>query len=250
MSFQSLLPTINPNLDEIAEDNVPLQPPKKKPTPDEIFMEVQATNKKHRQAKKEKGEEEGEAENQLVSPTQNQRQAESPNIKVEIVDKQDKEQRATKKKYPHLEKARAVASANRKRKADEKRALKENQKIEKLRVKQEKAELRKEKNRQRALENYHKKKDLKRIKEIKEEEEIISPRSMSSAMNYDKFAEYMSKWENSKKEKVEKIPSKPIPVRKPQYIPRPVSPPRRPEQPTNYLSFYREKKSVNDLFKL
>ena len=168
---------------------------------------------------------------------------------MEIADIEPKEQRGAKKKYPHLEKARAVASANRKKKSEEKRVLKEQQKIEKAELKAEKAEIRKEKNRQRALENYHKKKDLKNSKLASVMEDMPTP-SKPNGMDYDRFASYMEKWEKGKSAKVEKIPTKPIAVRKPQYIPRPVSPPRRPDQPTNYLSFYQKKKSVNDLFKL
>ena len=243
MSLKDLMPTINPNVEEFAKDNTPLQPPKKKATPDEIFASVQATNKKHRQAKAKKLDEEKEDPEKL-------QQAEIPEVKLEIEEKADKEQRGTKKKYPHLEKARAVASANRKKKSEEKRLLKEQQKLEKAELKAQKAEIRKEKNRQRALENYHKKKDLKRTEIVKVMEEMPTPAKMSG-MDYDRFASYMEKWEKSKQPKVEKIPSRPIPVqRKPQYIPRPVSPPRRPEQPKNYLSFYQKKKSVNDLFKL
>ena len=246
MSLESLMPTINPNLDELAKDNTPLQPPKKKATPDEIFASVQATNKKHREAKGKKVEE--SPENTIEKPA-DLRVAESPEVKLEIADIVAKPQRGAKKKYPHLEKARAVASANRKKKSEEKRLIKEQQKIEKAELKAERAEIRKEKNRVRALENYHKKKDLKQDNLSTIMEDMPTP-SKPNGMDYDRFASYMEKWEKGKSAKVEKIPTKPIAVRKPQYIPRPVSPPRRPEQPTNYLSFYQKKKSVNDLFKL
>ena len=220
MSLESLMPTINPNLDEISKDNNPLQPLKKKPTPDEIFLQVQETNRQAKIEKKKVKRSITPDPNAIVAPTQKERGAKIEETATQSSNKEDGEDRPKKKKYPHLEKARAVASANRKLKSDAKRLMKEKQKAEKETEKERKREVRKQKNRERALENYHKKKDLKT--EIVEEyspppaigapngEKAVGIKLPSYVDDYEKFAEYMSKWENSKVKKVVKVDRKSV----------------------------------------
>jgi len=91
-----------------------------------------------------------------------------------------------KKKYPHLEKARATALANRQRKARAKAELKELDNIKKLEIKEEKKKLRIEKNRTNARNNYHKKKEEKSLTE----NDILH--SEKIGLTYQDFEKYMN----------------------------------------------------------
>ena len=278
MSFLDLMPTINPNIEEIVIDgeNVPLVTetgsPKSKPTHSQVFN---GKRKTHSNKPKRTTEQLRESENIVMSVEEPQK--ERPTTPEKAEEKTPEHSGVTKKKYPHLVKARAKALEKRQEKAKLKAQEKEIAKQAKIADKQARRDLRVAKNRERARENYHKKKDLKKtskkVSEEKlekiEEEEFIEKAQKHSVVNgefnYEKFAKFMFKYETDKKHyqqskvektkpKEEKTPVKPAEPKKPKRATnksRNINiPPKNNNRnhPQNYLSFYRETKSVNSLF--
>ena len=228
-SFNELMPTINPNLDEVADGNEPVLGTEAPPKNNEIFV---CSNKKIRKPKIQL-----DIEEKVEEPVEEK--VEEP-VKVEVKEK---------KKYPHLEKARATALANRQRKAKEKAELKEVEKIKKLELKEEKKKLRVEKNRTNARNNYHKKQEAKSLleaeeKEVEKPKTIDKPTPTKTGLSYDEFEKYMDTY-NKKRVVVSKpkpVVSKPKPV-----VSKPK--PAVSHHPVNYYNPHQRKKiDMDDLF--
>ena len=267
-SFESLMPVINPNLDEIVIDgkNEPLQdmnPTRPKPTNTDIFqkkenIKLSVGGKKSKKSQKTSPGDntEGRKEETQQTPIKNDdyRQAESKGGNT------SKNKGKPKRNYDHLKKAREKALVNRKAKAEEKRLLRQAEKEKKEALKEEKKQLRIEKNRQRARENYHKKKDLKReekaeiIEKIETIENPVIKKKVeksirNGSMSYEKFAMYMTMYEREKSI-INQQKQKPIPkpkVKKPVKIVNKIVS-RHP--PNYYVPNRRSKQDINDLFTL
>jgi len=271
-SFESLMPVINPNLDEIVVEgkNEPLQemnPTRPKPKEKDIFV----AKSNSRIAKGEK-----KSKKSQRSPPGNITEGQKEeNVKLTIKNEdlreaEIKEEKPTKKKvkakrnYDHLKKAREKALANRKKKAEEKKLLRQAEKDKKEALKEEKRQLRIEKNRQRARENYHKKKDLKEIENNEKEEiiekiaEINNPTAErkvkklinNGSMTYEKFAMFMTMYEREKQlisKKKERVIPKPKPKKNVKVVNKNVS-----KHPPNYYNPNRHRRGqdVNDLFRM
>lgn len=270
-TFESLMPVINPNLDEIVVDgkNEPLQdlsPTRPKPTNTDIFQKKENI-KLSVGGKKKKNSQVSSSGKQGETTEVQKGKNEKVNVKnddlrqAEIDDaKPPKTKVKSKRNYDHLKKAREKALANRKAKAEEKKLLRQAEKEKKEALKEEKRQLRIEKNRERARQNYHNKKDLKREekKEIIEKIETIEnpvvkkkvEKSIrNGSMSYEKFAMYMTMYErektiiNQKKTKAIPIPKKKKAVK---IVNRIVS-----KHPPNYYNpNRRNKQDINDLFTL
>ena len=275
--FMNLMPTINPNLEEVVIDgeNTPLTndkgEPKKKPTHNQVFSGKGKSKKKHIVTNTEERKEEN------VKLSVNNKDLPQAKIPLENQNSKQEVTEKPKKTYPHLVKARAKAAETRRIKREAKEKAKELAKQEKLAKSQSRRELREAKNRERARENYHKKKDIKRkqkeqkVEKIQnyDDEELIEKVAKVSVkngeFNYEKFAKYMFQYEQDKKryesekQEVEKVivkdakKSKPKPEsRKGIYKSRNIKiPPRNNERiqhPPNYLSFYKQRRNVEDLF--
>jgi len=231
-TLEDLMPTINPNLDEVVSENVFKPVEDKPPKNNEIFI---CKNVKKPTKLQELQELQNDEKCKLQEP-----------IKVEVKEK---------KKYPHLEKARATALANRQRKAKAKAELKELENTKKLELKEEKKKLRVEKNRTNARNNYHKKQEAKALLEAEEKEvwkESITndkPTPTKTGLSYDEFEKYMDTY-NKKKVAV----SKPKPIIKPKQVIKPkpvVSKPVVSHHPVNYYNPHqRNKIDMDDLFSL
>jgi hypothetical protein len=271
-SFESLMPVINPNLDEIVVEgkNEPLQemnPTRPKPKEKDIFVAKSNSkitkggnstkkSKINPQAKITEGRK--EENEKLNEKTDDLRQAENKGATT------SKKKVKGKRNYDHLKKAREKALANRKKKAEEKKLLRQAEKEEKERLKEEKRQLRIEKNRERARKNYHKKKDLKEIENIEKQEiiekigEINNPTAErkvkklinNGSMTYEKFAMFMTMYEREKQlihRKKEKVIPKPKPKKNVKVVNKIVS-----KHPPNYYNPNRHRRGqdVNDLFRM
>ena len=199
-TFESLMPIINPNLDEVVIEgkNEPLisQPLKDKNTTD-IFL-----------TKKEKLPKGGNTGKLKNKNTLENISAEGKEENVVITENKEDLPPAEKRTYPHLAKAREKAMINRQAKKKEKDRLKAINDERKLNIKAEKAEARKIKNREANRENYHKKKNLK-----KEEDKIIEKiekienvevkekveKAVSEGMTYKQFSMFMTMYDRDKK---------------------------------------------------
>jgi len=227
-TLEDLMPTINPNLDEVVSENAFMPVAEEPPKNDEIF--ICKTLKP------------------LKKPTKEVEEVEDP-IKVEVKEK---------KKYPHLEKARATALANRQRKAKEKAELKEEEKNKKLELKEEKKKLRVEKNRTNARNNYHKKQEEKALLEAEEKEvwkesiTVDKPTATKTGLSYDEFEKYMDTYNKKTLKKPSKAETPPKKV-----LPKPVKPiVNKPQvvQSIHPIGYYnphqRNKIDMDDLFSL
>jgi hypothetical protein len=252
--LRDLMPTINPNLDEIAEGNEPLQPVSvaEAPKNNEIFV---CSNKKIKKSCK--------LQNKITELPKDEKKLEKTDrAEMETPKPPNKElpkdeNKPAKKKYPHLEKARAKALENRRKKAQEKAELKEAERIKKEQLKEEKKNLRIEKNRKNNRENYRKKKGLDDegeketiIQEEKEvwKESITQEPIKNSGLSYEEFESYMNRYVNKNKPVKKPLPKKPPVVKKVRIKepPKPVS-----NHPTNYYNPHqRNKFNVDDLFSL
>jgi len=228
-TLEDLMPTINPNLDEIVSENVFKPVEDNPPKNNEIFI---CSNKKVKKLQ-ELQELQDDEKCKLQEP-----------------------KKVLPKKYPHLEKARATALANRQRKAKAKADLKELENTKKLELKEEKKKLRVEKNRTNARNNYHKKQKAKVLLEAEEKEvwkESITddkPTPTKTGLSYDEFEKYMDTY-NKKKVVV----SKPKPIIKPKQVikPKVVNKPQvvQSNHPVNYYNPHqRNKIDMDDLFSL
>lgn len=115
-----------------------------------------------------------------------------------------------KKKYPHLERARAKGLITRRARAAERKQEREKIKAEKARISAEKKEARKEKNKDRARENYWRKKlGVGNATTVASPEEVVntvppavkpvvSAPIMSSSMTYEKFSGFMDAYNHKK----------------------------------------------------
>ena len=230
-TLEDLMPTINPNLDEVVSENAFMPVAEEPPKNDEIFI---CNNKAVKKPTKS-----------LKKPTKVEEVEESEKVLPKILQNLEVKE---KKKYPHLEKARATALANRQRKAKEKADLKELEKNKKLELKEEKKKLRVEKNRTNARNNYHKKQEAKSLlvveeKEVEKPKTIDKPTPTKTGLSYDEFEKYMDTY-NKKRVVV----SKPKPVIKPKPV---VSKPKPAvsHHPVNYYNPHqRNKIDMDDLF--
>lgn len=267
-SFESLMPIINPNLDEIVIEgkNEPLlemNTSRPKPTNTDIFqkkenIKLSVGGKTHKKSKKvpQATNTEGRKEEIGKTPIKNDdlREAEKE------IATTSKKQGKTKRNYDHLKKAREKALANRKIKAEQKKLLRQAEKDKKEALKEEKKQLRIEKNRQRARENYHKKKDLKReekaeiIEKIETIENPVVKKKVeksirNGSMSYEKFAMYMTMYEREKSiinhQRQVSVP-KPKVKKAEKVVNKIVS--RHP--PNYYNPSRRSKQNINDLFTL
>jgi len=234
-TLEDLMPTINPNLDEVVSENVFKPVEDKPPKNNEIF--ICKTLKK---------------------PTKLQELQElQDEEKCKLQGRDLNEKPKEKKKYPHLEKARATALANRQRKAKEKAELKEVEKTKKIELKEQKKQLRIEKNRTNARNNYHKKQEEKALSVIKEtdvwKESITDdkPTPIRTGLSYDEFEKYMDTYNKKALKKPTKLqePSKVKPTPKkvlPKILKNLVS-----HHPVNYYNPHqRNKIDMDDLFSL
>ena len=218
-SLENLMPTINPNIDELIDDDDASIIQTDKPKNNEMFIKLES-----------KDEEMG----------------------VTVVEE-------PKKKYPHLEKARATALANRQRKARAKAELKELENIKKLEIKEEKKKLRIEKNRTNARNNYHKKKEELSLVEVPENDILHSEKI---GLTYQDFEKYMNTYNKKvvvNKPKVtyskpEVAYSKPeVTYSKPQSVVKKLKVVNKPvsHHPVNYYNPHqRNKINMDDLFSL
>lgn len=267
-SFVSLMPIINPNLDEIVIEgkNEPLQemnPTRPKPSNTDIFqkkdnIKLSVGEKKSKKSQKTSPGDNTESRKTKITKTpiknDDLRQAEIKDATT------SKKQVKGKRNYDHLKKAREKALANRKAKAEEKKLLRLAEKEKKEALKEEKKQLRIEKNRQRARENYHKKKDLKReetteiIEKIETIENPVVKKKVeksirNGSMTYEKFAMFMTMYEREKniinQQKQKHIP-KPKVKKSVKIVNKIVS--KHP--PNYYVPNRRSKQDINDLFTL
>ena len=266
-TFESLMPVINPNLDEIVVEgkNEPLQemnPTRPKPSNTDIFQKKENI-KLSVSGKKKKSPGVSQEPNTAVQKGKN----EKVNVKnddlrqAEIDDATPPKTKSKgKRNYDHLKKAREKALANRKKKAEEKKLLRQAEKDKKEALKEEKRQLRIEKNRQRARENYHKKKDLKKEekKEIIEKIETIEnpvvkkkveKSIINGSMTYEKFARFMNMYEREK-QAINQKKSKPIPIPKKKKEVKIVNRHISKHPPNYYNPNRRNKQDINDLFTL
>jgi len=232
-TLEDLMPTINPNLDEVVSENV-FKPVVEAPKNNEMFI---CSNKKVKKLQ-ELQELQDEEKCKLQGPELNEKPKE-------------------KKKYPHLEKARATALANRQRKAKAKADLKELENTKKLELKEEKKKLRVEKNRTNARNNYHKKQEAKALLEAEEKEvwkESITndkPTPTKTGLSYDEFEKYMDTYNKKALKKPTKLQElskvKPTPKKVlPKILKNLVS-----NHPVNYYNPHqRNKIDMDDLFSL
>jgi len=223
-TLEDLMPTINPNLDEVVEGNITLVV-EEPPVNDEIF--ICKTLKK---------------------PTKLQ----------EPIKEEDPQPPLVSKKYPHLEKARANALLTRQKKAREKAELKALEKAEKLKIKEEKKKLRIEKNRTNARNNYHKKKE----QESKDKEDQVFKESITddkfmpikTGLSYDEFEKYMDTYTRKKIQTRPKPIIKPKPVRQNVVVNKPQVNKPQVIQSIHPIGYYnphqRNKIDMDDLFSL
>lgn len=274
-TFESLMPVINPNLDEIVVEgkNEPLQeinPTRPKPSNTDIFqkkenIKLSVGGKKKPKSQVDTSVKSGNiTEDRKVDIVKDEKQGKDFRKAEKKSTKNMKQSTKGKRNYDHLKKAREKALANRKAKAEEKKLLRQAEKDKKEALKEEKRKLRIEKNRQRARENYHKKKDLK--KEEKEEiiekiETIENPvvkkkvekSIINGSMTYEKFARFMNMYEREKQsinQSIKQTETKPIPIPKKKkavkVVNRHIS-----KHPPNYFNPNRRyKQDINDLFTL
>jgi hypothetical protein len=184
-SLENLMPTINPNIDELIDEDDDSVIPSDKPKNNEMFI---CNNKVKKLESKDE------------------------EVDVIVVEEPEVAYIKPKKKYPHLEKARATALANRQRKARAKAELKELENIKKLEIKEEKKKLRIEKNRTNARNNYHKKKEELSLVEIPENDILHSEKI---GLTYQDFEKYMNTYNKKVVNKPDVTYSKPEVVNKP-----------------------------------
>jgi hypothetical protein len=276
-NFLDLMPTINPNLEEIVVDgeNVPLTDekgkPKSKTNQKEIFASggrkikltghTKEMNKRKNSAKrkKEKAELHLKKDNLRLAVIEENEKVITPPISPTQNEKITK----PKKTYPHLVKARAKAKLNREAKKKIKDELRKGEKEAKAQASAEKKKVREAKNRQRNKENYHKKKDLKGkqkdektsvIVDEKIIEKIAKVSVVNGEFNYEKFAKFMFQYETDKeryknetKKKVEKKVVKKVKNNYNTYQARNVP---NVVYPEHYINFHKNKRNVNDIFNL
>lgn len=249
-NFESLMPMINANLDEVVLEgkNEPLNPtPLKDGNTTDIF-----------QTKKKKKLPQG-----VNTGKQTKKTSEA---KVSVEGKEEKEElesntedlRPTKKReYPHLAKARAKAQANRQAKKLEKDRLKEITDARKLEIKAKKGEERIERNRVANRENYRKKqkakKELSKVVEKIEKIEDVEVKEkveklVESGMTYKQFSMYMTMYDRDKK--LLEATKKENTFVKKVVVPEP--PPIPSRHPPNYFNPNRRnyKRNPADLFNL
>ena len=268
-SFESLMPVINPNLDEIVVEgkNEPLQdlnPTRPKPTDKDIFqssnkkknVKLSVAEKKSPSSQKVPQADITEGRKEEIVKDKSKKSS-YRKAKTTSVDT-DKKVQKPKRNYDHLKKAREKALANRKAKAEAKKKLREAEKEEKKRLKEEKKQLRIAKNRERARENYHKKKDLKEQQIVEKIEKIEEPQIKqkiekeinNGSMDYKKFAMFMSMYEREKALIAnKKKKSKPIPIPKKKEV-KVVNRIQSKHPPNYYIPKRSHRQDVNDLFRL
>jgi len=141
------------------------------------------------------------------------------NIKLKVGEKKDK--------YAHLAAARQKGIETRRRKAAERKAIKEAEKLKKQEERDVRRQATMQRNRDKAKERYYKQKEIKQnipekiYKETKPKSnyENMAKQAQSNGMDFNTFAKYMMKYENMKeaynktksKKKVE--PKKPQPIK-------------------------------------
>ena len=210
----ALFPTINPNLDEVAEENVVLkvEEPKKLRQKDIFVNDLKDCDAKSASSK---------------DKTNRVHSKEKPSEPVEVAP--GDEPNSTSSKYGHLKAARAKGAITRKEKAlirrEEKAEAKRLKDIEKAK----KREATKERNRDKARERY------RRLKTEKEEPEPRKPKYIprDNNMSFKKFADYMMRYEDIKDryEKQSMINKK---SNKNMKIINKIAPPKVKEFPDNY----------------
>ena len=193
-----LFPEINPNVEELVErdnaldgENVIVETVDQKTEVKDMFV-----NKKNKIIKK--------------------------NIKLEIKNDGEKNENQNqnveikKDKYAHLKAARQKGIETRRKKAAERKALKEAEKLEKQKIKDERKKATTERNRQKARERYYKEKEKKKTipQKIINDTEIRGinkvMKKTDNNMDFNTFAKYMMKYENMK-EAYNKQKTKPVP---------------------------------------
>ena len=178
----ALFPTINPNLDEVAEENVVLkvEEPKKLRQKDIFVNDLKGATAKSASSKDKTTpvhSKENQSEPVDVAP------GDAPN--------------STSSKYAHLKAARAKGAITRKEKARIRREEKAEAKRLKDIEKEKRREATKERNRVKARERY------RRLKAEKETKPIDIPRKpqyipRDNNMSFKKFADYMMRYEDMK----------------------------------------------------
>ncbi len=215
----ALFPSINPNLDEVAEENVVMkvEEPKKLRQKDIFVNDLKPTLAKSASSKDKTTpvhSKENQSEPVEVAP------GDAPN--------------STSSKYAHLKAARAKGAITRKEKARIRREEKAEAKRLKEIEKQKKREATKERNRDKARERYRRLKAEKEAK-TKEEPEPRKPQYIprDNNMSFKKFADYMMRYEDMKDryKKQSMINKKSNKNRK---IINKIAPPKVKEFPDNY----------------
>ena len=250
-TFESLMPVINANLDEVVLEgkNEPLNPtPLKDGNTTDIFQ-----TKKNKKVKLPKSENTGKQ----TKKTSEENIIVKGKEEIEELESNTDDLRPTKKReYPHLVKARAKAQANRQAKKLEKDRLKEISDARKLEIKAKKGEERIERNRVANRENYRKK-QIEKKEKLKVEEKIEKiqdvevkekvEKLVESGMTYKQFSMYMTMYDRDKR--LLEATKKENTFVKKQEPPPPPIPSRHPE---NYWNPNRRnyKRNPADLFNL
>mgnify|MGYP003113250533 CR=1 FL=1 len=195
-----LFPEINPNVEELIErdnaidaENVIIEKPVEKTTEKDMF--VKKKNKKV-VFKDEEGEK---------------------NVEMKVEEKPI----VKKDKYAHLKAARQKGIETRRRKAAERKALKEAEKLKKQEEKEARKKATMERNREKARQRYYKEKEKKKsipqkIVQATQPKGITQIRQQASMnnMDFNTFAKYMMKYENMKeaynKQKKQEIEKKAV----------------------------------------